>query len=177
MNPMLMVAAAACSGMLLAILLLFRKLNSPGSRLPVTAEWIEALSLEHYRPMMRLLDGRDIAFLRSQPGFTPVMVTNLRVQRCRVFRGYLHCLSADFSRVCTALRLVMLHSALDRPDLASALVHHQVMFACGMLLVQGRMFLYRWGVGTADAASLVGLFDLMRLELRSMVPMAEPAGA
>src|SRR5271166_6601390 len=98
MHPVLMVAAATFAGMLLAVALLFRKLSSPGSSLPVTAEWIEALSLEHYRPMMRLLDGQDISFLRSQPGYTPAMARNLRMQRCRVFRGYLRCLSADFSR-------------------------------------------------------------------------------
>lgn len=166
-----------CAGMLVAIAFLFRKLSSPGSSLPVTAEWIEALSLDHYRPMMRLLDGEDIAFLRSQPGFTPAMAKNLRAQRCRVFRGYLGCLSADFGRVCTALKLVMLHSGLDRPDLASVLVHHQLMFACGVLLVQVRLFLYRWGIGTVDATSLVGLFDLMRVELRNMVPMTASANA
>lgn len=177
MQPVLIVAAVTCAGMLLAVAVLFRKISSPGSSLPVTAEWIEALSLDHYRPMMRLLDGQDIAFLRSQPGFTPAMAANLRLQRCRVFRGYLRCLSADFGRVSTALRLVMLHSGLDRPDLASVLMHHQLMFAGGLFLVQVRLFLYRWGIGTVDAASLVKLFDLMRLELRNMVPMAEPAGA
>jgi len=177
MHPVLIVVVAMCAGMLLTVALLFRKLSSPGSSLPVTAEWIEALSLEHYRPMMRLLDPGDITFLRSQPGYTPAMSANLRIQRCRVFRGYLSCLSADFSRVCTALRLVMLHSGQDRPDLASVLLHHQLMFASGLLLVQARLFLYRWGIGTVDAMSLVKLFDLMRLELRHMVPMAEPTNA
>ena len=177
MQPVFIIAACICAGMLLAIALLFRKLSSPGSCLPVTAEWIEALSLEQYRPMMRLLDGQDLAFLRGQPGFTPAMEVRLRVQRCRVFRGYLRCLDADFSRVCTALKLVMLHSGLDRPDLASVLLHHQLMFASGLVVVQVRLFLYRWGLGTADVASLVNLFDVMRLELRSMVPMAELACA
>jgi hypothetical protein len=177
MNPASIFAGAAFVGTLLAVALLFRKLNAPGGSLPVTAEWIDDLSLEHYRPMMRLLDGRDIAFLRGQPGYTPAMAVNLRVQRCRVFRGYLRCLHADFSRVCTALKLVMLHSGLDRPDLASVLVHHQLLFASGLVAVQVRLFLYRWGVGTVDVASLVKLFDAMRLELRSIVPMAEPACA
>jgi len=85
MQPVFMIAACTCAGMLLAIALLFRKLSSPGSSLPVTAEWIEALSLEQYRPMMRLLDGQDLEFLRGQPGFTPAMEVRLRVQRCRVF--------------------------------------------------------------------------------------------
>jgi hypothetical protein len=177
MNPALIVVGLTFVGMLLAVALLFRKLNSPGGSLPVTAEWIDALSLEHYRPMMRLLDGQDLAFLRGQPGFTPAMAVNLRLKRCRVFRGYLRCLSADFGRVCTALKVVMLHSGIDRPDLASILVHHQLMFASGLATVQVRLLLYRWGIGTVDVASLVKLFDTMRLELRSMVPMGEPACA
>jgi hypothetical protein len=177
MNPVSIVIGTAFVGMLLAAALLFRKLNSPGGSLPVTAEWIDALSVEQYLPMMRLLDGQDLAFLRSQPGFTPAMAANLRVQRCRVFRGYLRCLDTDFSRVSTALKLVMLHSGLDRPDLASVLVHHQLMFASGLAMIQVRLFLYRWGVGTVDVASLVKIFDTMRMELRSMVPMTQLACA
>jgi hypothetical protein len=177
MNPVLIVIGAAFVGMLLAVAFLFYKLNAPGCSLPVTAEWIDELSLEHYRPMMRLLDGQDSIFLRGQPGYTPAMAVHLRVQRCRVFRGYLRCLTADFSRVCTALKLVMLQSGLDRPDLASVLLHHQVLFASGLAMVQVRLFLYRWGLGTVDAASLVKLFDGMRLELQSVVPMAELAFA
>ena len=57
----------------------------PRQQLPVTAEWIDELSIERYRPMMRLLDSGDIEFLRAQPGFTPKMVTKLRAQRCQIF--------------------------------------------------------------------------------------------
>jgi hypothetical protein len=177
MYPLLIVVGSACLGMLLVVALLFCKLNSPGCSLPVTAEWIDELSLEHYRPMMRLLDGQDFAFLRGQPAFKPAMTVHLRVQRSRVFRGYLRCLTADFSRVCTALKLVMLESGSGRPDLASVLLHYQFMFASGLAFVQVRLFLYRWGLGTVDAASLVKLFDAMRLELQSVVPMAEQAFA
>jgi hypothetical protein len=46
-----------------------------------------------------------------------------------------------------------------------------------LAFVKVRLFLYRWGLGTVDAASLVKLFDAMRLELQSVVPMAEPAFA
>jgi hypothetical protein len=34
----------------------------------------------------------------------------------------------------------------DRPDLSAVLVHHQIMFASGMLAVYFRLFLYRWGI-------------------------------
>jgi hypothetical protein len=51
------------------------------------------------------------------------------------------------------------------------------MFAWGMALVYFRLFLYRWGVCGVDVTSLVKIFDLMRLELRSLVPATQAMGA
>jgi hypothetical protein len=161
-------------------LVLFRMVHKAaftGGNLPVTAEWIDELSIERYRPMMRLLDGGDIEFLRAQPGFDPKMATRLRAQRCQIFRGYLRCLSTDFYRVCAAIKILMLQSSYDRPDLASVLVQHQVMFACGVAMVQARLLLYRWGLCDVDVTSLVKIFDLARLELRSLVPVSSDMAA
>jgi hypothetical protein len=160
-----------------AAIVLARKLTVTDTSLPLTAEWIDELSIERYRPMMHLLDGDDVESLRSQPGFTPGMAAELRLERCQVFRGYLRCLRTDFQRVCAALKLLMLHSRFDRPDLASVLVHQQVMFECGMVVVRFRLFLYRWGLCGVDVTDLVRIFDLMRLELRRLVPATAAVGA
>jgi hypothetical protein len=160
-----------------AVVVLACKLAFTDTSLPLTAEWIDELSIERYRPMMHLLDAGDAQFLRSQPGFTPEMAAKLRMERCQVFRGYLRCLRADFQRVCAALKLLMLHSRYDRPDLASVLFHQQVMFECGMVLVGFRLFLYRWGLCGVDVTDLVKIFDLMRVELRRLVPAAAAVGA
>ena len=160
-----------------ALFLLVRRMAFQTGSLPVTAEWIDELSIERYRPMMRLLDGQDVAFLRTQPGFTPKMAARLRQQRCQIFRGYLRCLNTDFSRVCAAIKLVMLQSQHDRPDLASALVQHQLQFAMGMAMVQFRLWLYRMGICGVDVATLVDVFDSMRIELRSLVPAAAATAA
>src|SRR5664280_432810 len=159
---------------LLATVAVLRKLDSTNRSLPVTAEWIDELSTGRYRPMMRLLDSRDIEFLRSQAGFTPKMEAKLRAQRCQIFRGYLRCLDMDFQRVCMALKLVLLHSEQDRRDLSAVLVHQQVMFATGMMAARFRLFLYRWDICTVDATPLVRIFDAMRIELRTLVPAAMP---
>ena len=159
------------------VVVLARKLAFSGTSLPLTAEWIDQLSIERYRPMMHLLDSADLESLRTQPGFTPGMAARLRHERCQVFRGYLRCLRTDFQRVCAALKLLMLHSRYDRPDLAGALVHHQLMFECGMVLVGLRLFLYRLGVCGVDVTDLVKNFDVMRLELRRLVPATLAAGA
>ena len=170
--PVLMVLAAA-----VAVVVLARKLAFTDTSLPLTAEWIDELSIERYRPMMHLLDGGDAEFLRSQPGFTPGMAAKLRIERCQVFRGYLRCLRTDFQRVCAALKLLMLHSRDDRPDLAGMLVHQQLMFECGLVLVSFRLFLYRFGLCGVDVTDLVKIFDLMRLELRRLVPATAAVGA
>src|SRR5450756_22796 len=153
--------------LILATAALVRMLGSADRTLPVTAEWIDDLSADRYRPMMRLLDSRDVEFLRSEAGFTPKMESKLRAQRCQIFRGYLRCLDMDFQRVCMALKLVLVQSEQDRPDLSAVLVHHRIMFASGLLAVHFRLFLYRWGICTVDVNHLVRIFDVMRIELRN----------
>ncbi len=173
----LVVSIFAAITLLLALFVLARRVLSMQSDLPLNAEWIDDLSIERYRPMMRLLDDRDLEFLRSQPGYSPRMVARLRQQRCQIFRGYLRCLSADFRRVCTAVKVLMLQSREDRPDLASALLRYQAAFATGLALVEMRVFFYRWGLGSVDVSSLVGTFDAMSLELRALAPAASPMAA
>jgi hypothetical protein len=127
--------------------------------------------------MLRLLDEGDLRFLSKQPGFTPQMAARFRAQRCRILWGYLRSIQVDFVRICTALKIVMAQSRQDRPDLASALVRSQITFTCAMAAVQVRLLLYRWGFGKVEVASLVKVFDGMRLELCTLVPAQVPAGA
>jgi hypothetical protein len=156
------------TGATLAIVL--RRLSSKGRTLPVTAEWIDELSVDRYRPMLRILDECDMQFLKSQPGFNSRMVSRLRTQRSHIFRGYLKCLDADFQRTCSALKVLMMQSHHDRPDLASTLVMAQFNFACGVVVVHLRLALYRLGLATVDVRGLMQQFDGMRGELRTLVP-------
>jgi hypothetical protein len=177
MNFAIAISMFLCLGVPVALFVVVRRTAFGAGRLPVTAEWIEELSTERYRPMMRLLDGDDLEFLRSQPGFTPRMAAKLRLQRCHIFRGYLRCLSADFQRVCAAIKILMLQSQHDRPDLARVLLHHQMTFALGVMTVQFRMVLYVWGICGVDVSDLVKIFDVMRLELRSLAPASAAMSA
>jgi hypothetical protein len=171
------ISVFTCLALMLALRLLIRKIAVSGGRLPVTAEWIDELSIERYRPMMRLLNREDLDFLRSQPRFTRRMATRLRVQRCQIFRDYLRWLKEDFGRVSAAIKVLLLQSRHDRPDLAAALVRYQATFALRIFTVQFRLFLYRWGGCAVDVSSLLGTFDVMRQELRTLVPAAMPLGA
>jgi hypothetical protein len=172
MNFVLAAGAVFCTAVLCALLKLLRNMAQAGRSLPVTAEWISELSVERYKPMMRLLDGSDLDFLRSQPGFTPKAAAKLRAQRCQIFRGYLRSLSTDFGRINGAIKLLMLQSRRDRPDLALSLLRQQLLFAGGVLVVQVRLVLYRFGLCGVDVSELVRIFDSVRQELHSIVPSA-----
>src|ERR1035437_2952352 len=165
------------AALILATAALVRMLSSTDRSLPVTAEWIDDLSTDRYRPMMRLLDPREIEFLCTQAGFTSKMESRVRAQRCQIYRGYLQCLNMDFQRVCTALKLVLVQSEQDRPDLSSILLHNQILFATGLLAVHFRLLLYGWGIGTVDADGVMRIFDGMAFELRHLVPSAMPVCA
>jgi hypothetical protein len=168
---MIAVSIAMCLGLCVAIVLVFRTAasNRKRSSLPLTARCIDDISVERYRPMTRLLSQEDFRFLRSQPGYTPKLESRFRAHRCRIFHGYLTSLRSDFRWVCTALKILMLQSNFDRPDLASALMRNQMVFTWGIARVRCQLLLYRFGIGTVDASSLVKLLDGMRLELRAMV--------
>jgi len=147
-----------------------RRRDGGGRTLPLTADWIEELSTERYRPMLRLLDPEDLAFLRAQPRFDSRQEARFRNERAKIFQGYLRCLETDFQRMTMAIRLFMVHSRADRPDLAGALVRHQAAFAVNMALVHARLFLYRCGVCGIDSSGLMRSFEAVRVELRALAP-------
>lgn len=171
----LVIAASIFSALALISVLAFliSRIRFGGADLPLTSEWINDISLDRYSPMVHMLDGADIELLCSQPGFTPGMAKKLRTQRTKAFRGYLRSLETDFGRICSAIKLVMLHSKHDRPELAEALIRQQVKFAYAMLSVRWYLFLYSLGICGVEVSRLVKIFDGMRFELRLMVP---PAG-
>ena len=159
------------------MVMLVRKIASPVVDLPPTPDWIGELSVERYRPMLRMIDTAEFRFLCAQPGITPEMAAQMRRQRCQIFRGYLRSLAVDFNRVCTAIKILMLHANADRPDLALVLLRSQFTFALGLGLVHMRLALFSVGVGTVSIESLLEPLKSMQLELRTLMPASMAAAA
>jgi len=177
MSFVIAVSILACIAVAAGLIFAVRKLAYPTVALPATLDWIDELSTERYRPMLRLLSNEEIQFLSRNPGFTPKLASQFRRQRCAIFRGYLGSLSRDFTRVALALKLLMVQASSDRSDLASVLVRSQMAFTFGLLVAHVHLILYSFGLGTVNAADLLRLFDGMRLELRSLVPSEMSAAA
>lgn len=170
-------AAFICLAVVAALVLMFRRLIAGPKTLPVSVDWISELSAARYRPMQRLLDEEDYTFLANQPGCDRRLLRRMRSERRRLFRGYLACLGRDFGRVCAALKLLMVHSAHDRPDLAGIIYKQQALFAFGVLGVQWHLMLHACGIGNVDVRGLVRAMEFMRLELRQMVPVESALAA
>ena len=156
--------------MLLACLALVLRIALPRVYLVLSDTWIDELSIERYFPMMRILDTKEYDPFRGQPGFTKKRLRELRRSRCRIFRIYLSLLQTDFQRVCLAIKLLIVESDCDRPDLASTLLKTQARFAFGTAVVYFRLGLYWLGLGSVNITTLLNCFDGVRLELQRLVP-------
>ncbi|HLK51099.1 MAG TPA: hypothetical protein VKT49_23315 [Bryobacteraceae bacterium] len=165
----LLILVAILGGLAGGLTFFYRRLSAP-TTLPVTAAWIDELSVDRYQPMLRLLGEDDFRFLNARAGSDSTYAAEFRRQRCQIFGSYLDCLQSDFQRVCMALKIIMVQSRYDRPDLAAVLVRTQRAFVFGLMSVHARVFLYRWGLASVDVAGLLKIFDGARLELRALVP-------
>lgn len=163
----------ASVGLFALVWWLHHLLARPERVLPITMEWLNQLSVDRYRPMLRLLDEEDFRILRAQPGCTPEMARKVREQRYRIFQGYLRSLESDFQKVSSALRMLISQAPEDRPDLAGVLLRTEILFACGMWMVHVRLWLYGRGVGSVNVAPLVQMFNRLRVEVGALVPAAD----
>lgn len=116
----------------------------PEKTILVSPERTLGLSIERYRPLLWLLSDTRLRHLRSHGGI--LREFRIRARRTQVFGHLLKSLRADFRATCNALKLVMVHSHDDRPDLASVLVRAELTFSCRVVIVQFRLWRYRWGL-------------------------------
>ena len=174
MNNLVVAALLSLAPVALALVFLYRKLSSqPDSE--VAVDQCLVLSLEKYRPMERLLQEDDFRFLAAQPGFSPQLGRRFRTERRRIFRSYLRNLRRDFSRLSSAFRILIVHSVEDRGDLAKSLMRMRIMFAVGMLAVEGRLLMHAAGVGAVNVSGLVASLDTMQAQMRLMLTPPQTA--
>lgn len=170
MNPLILAGAGVFLVLAVVLLLLARRVLASGRDHDVSPEWLRSFSTARYRPMERVLAEDDFRFLASQCGYEPRIERKLRAARRRVFRQYLRCLRKDFARLEACLRWLMVHSPVDRPDLARVLRRYKFAFLCALVGAEARLLLHGFGLQPADAGRLVGVLDLLRGELKRFAP-------
>jgi hypothetical protein len=157
-------------GLLISLLMsMFSSLRGRAQAEPGQAEiaagQLWEFSPDDYRPMERLLDEEDLAFLRAQPGYRPEMGRRWRKQRYALFREYLAELKADFGRLHAQARALTAHSDEKGADLVAVLLRQQFTFHFAVLALEWRLLLQQAGIGQVNIAPLLALIESMRLDL------------
>jgi len=140
-------------------------------------EWLSRLSVARYKPMERLLNEQDYVFLSSQRGYEPRISRRLRSERRKIFRHYLGCLRKDFNRLERTLRLYMVYSSEDQPELSKALIRQRLVFTWAMAMVECRLLLHGLGIGTVEISGALAPLAAMRSQLGRLAPVRQTAVA
>ena len=119
--------------------------------------------ISHYRPMLRLLEDEDI-----DPTLEPGTRGEVLARRRQLFREYLLDVGKDYGRLLARIRLIMVESAVDRPDLAKALLRHRSSFAIAMCRIEFRLRLHELGIGAEDLSGFADVINVLHCQVAAL---------
>jgi hypothetical protein len=129
------------------------------------------LDADRYRPMLRLLSDEDISFVSANTKLRD----SLRARRRELFRGYLRCLTRDYARLLAGLRLAIVQSGCDRPDLVRALAKNRVLFALAICKIELRLAVHASGIGNVEISGLVEALEILRSQVQVLSTVSAAA--
>ena len=180
MNLILLSSAGVFLLVTFAFAVLFRRLSSGPQKIAASpGDWGRIFSASRYKPMERLLDPVDYRFLQSHAGYSRRILRRLRANRIEIFRGYVRCLGRDFTRVSSALKLLMVHGSVDRSALAGLLLKQRLLFSLHVMSIESKLLLHTFGLGVpaVDVQSLVETLDMLRTQLQVLAADTQPSAA
>jgi hypothetical protein len=168
LNPILFAAAVIATLLLVSVVLLLRRLaTGQTSSAPIP-------DIEWYRPMQRLLDPGDLAFL-SERGVSRSRIHQVRAERRKIFRLYFQSLVRDYRRVEIALSTLLVECTQDRPDLAADLFRRKLAFYRAVFAIEFRLTLHALGANSMPRLELLESFEKLLGQFRQMTPASELA--
>lgn len=114
---------------------------------------------DYYRPMVRLLDGREFEASRTLSGVDSAACTRFRLSRIKTFRSYLRDMRLDFHRIEFKMRYLMLAASKDQTDLVVSLNQVKSSFQMQLLRVEVQLVLFRFGLANVEVEPLVSIFE------------------
>jgi hypothetical protein len=182
MNPWMVLAWIVTAGSVAGLVAVLAwmsfgsyKFGAKGSRESIARDAASGFSFARYQVMERLLSYQDVQFLSTQEGFHPRIGARWKRDSLRIFRQYLRELTRDFLALHAHARHLVVQSHTESPEFASTLVRQQAAFWRARMLLEGRLVLFQFGIGSVDVAPLLRMIEAMRIDLLRLVP--EPAQA
>jgi hypothetical protein len=123
--------------------------------------WFDGYSADFYRPMARLLNASEFAFLKRQPGYRPAIEERLRRARLRIFQSYLRRLSRDFRRIEMVAKVKLATCPGESVPISWFLVKQGFRFRRNLAWIRCALVLNRWGA--ADNLDPRPLVDGIRI--------------
>jgi hypothetical protein len=160
----LLIGAAVVLALVLAVVALLRRLvNCTPTESSVPSD----LSWKHYRPIERLLDPADFQYLRDR-GISEAKIAKLRKERRKLYRMCLRSLAQDFTKLHNALKLVVVYSRSDRPDLVALLAQQRTTFYRNVMLVEIRLTLHAFGFERMPQLNLLEPLEVLQQQLQQL---------
>lgn len=170
MSPILITATFAIV-LIASFSWLYYRLAVATGRPRFSAEWWNHFSVERYRPLERLLDERDFAYLRTIPGYDAGVERRLRSERLRVCRLYLRDMKDDFGRLQAVGQALIVAGRADA-GFQEDLFQQKVAFTRAWWLVRIELAGARLGIARVDARRLVATMDATAVKFQ---PVLTPA--
>ncbi len=120
-----------------------------------------------YPPIQRLLDPADLRYLR-QRGVGEEQIQKLRSERRQIFRLCLRSMVRDFKRTEFAVKLLMVQSAADRPDLAEELARQRFALYRNLIKAQTWLMMHACGFDTVVSLDLLQPLKIMQAQLQQL---------
>lgn len=162
------VIALAVLAVLVGVVIVSRKratallgVDSPGEGVGIDRESFA----DHYRPMSKILDPREMDACRSLRGLSSSDFARFRAARISAFRRYLREMTLDFRRIEFKLRYLMLAASKDEAELVTSLNRIKSNFQVQLMRVRLQVWLFQFGWGSIDIQPLVNLLDQMDASL------------
>lgn len=103
---------------------------------------MESFSAEKYRVLESIFSWEeDIAYLESEPGYSPAIGRNLRRARRKLAREWIRELRAEFNRLYRQGQLLLVSAEVERPELVGALWRSKLTFYKVLARLEIRLFL------------------------------------
>ena len=154
-----------------------RKLTRPEVSADDLNAWID-IDWHSCSPLEKLLDPAEFQFLERR-GMQPAQIRAFRAKRRSLFRMYMRRLTHDFNTAHSALKMVLVTSEIDRPDLVRELGRQRLLFYRGLIGVEARLFLNAMGFDSwpVPSLSLIRPLERLHIEFCGLVPELSAARA
>jgi hypothetical protein len=158
-----------------ACFLVLWKLTRPRVSADDLNVWID-INWQASSPLERLLDPAEFELLIER-GLSRERVKQLRARRRELFRMYLRRLTQEFNTAHEALQLVLVHTGIDRPDLARELNQQRLLFYRGLIGVEVRLALNTLGFDATPSLDLLRPLERLHVEFCRLMPVMPAAQA